>query len=326
MSKKSNSSPQLVTLLLTGFISLVVGVGSGFFVNYLTEKRLSLIYDITAVQAFPGQIRVGIVAVRISNGGQRELEDVQGTISFPNAELKDVSFQGLTPPASGIQKTDQGVTFQVPFLNPQEQFSVQFLVTPRDQALQTPFVSLRAKGTTGKLEEGGGSKEQKSTLRQLAPLFAGVAVALLLLVTSLKFRSREQFRITEEMFEQDDDDQRDVFSFVLAANGLVEEANIVRQWPRDWSYWSISDFLTERWLASPNKQTIEQGIKSFEQLMSYSIIVESSAAIIHLNSARLALKLENIPLAKQNIEAARKKKSEVVAKRLKLDKQLSNLA
>ena len=106
MAKSTTSSFGLPTLIAGGLVSLIVGVGTGYLVNWLGEKRQLLTYDITSVQAFPGQKeKVGIVSVRIANKGQKELEDIQGSVQFSDADVRELTFQGLSPSSIGSQGT-----------------------------------------------------------------------------------------------------------------------------------------------------------------------------------------------------------------------------
>jgi len=68
---------KVFTVITTTIVSLVIGVGSGFLINYTTEKRLGLMYDLTSIEVFPGQTqKIGIISVRVSNtGGSRSCYD-----------------------------------------------------------------------------------------------------------------------------------------------------------------------------------------------------------------------------------------------------------
>jgi len=329
LADSTASNSKFTTLLIAGGISLVVGVGSGFLVNWLSEKRLLLTYDITAIQAFPGQQeRIGIVAVRVANGGQKELESIDGTILFTDAVVKEVSLQGLTPNAATQQKRADGVDFRVPFLNAGEQFSVQVLVTPKQQDLQSPSVSLRAKGTVGRAEAKGESKHGKSIRDELFQLIAAIGAALVAGALTVVLRLKGRVSPLDMMIGfGPSDDQRDVFAYVLGLDGFLEEAQLVRHWPRDWSYWSISDFLTERWLSNAgDKERLTKGRTVFEHLLQYAQFAKSSSRILHLNSARLAMALGDTEAARIHVQAATTTKDIVISKRLLLDQSLSNLA
>lgn len=329
MPDSSASNSKLTTLIIAGVISLVVGVASGYLVNWISEKRLLLTYDITAIQAFPGQQeRIGIVAVRVANGGQKELENIDGTIVFADAEVKDISLQGLTPNAVTQQKRVDSVEFRVPFLNAGEQFSVQILVTPKQPSLQSPTVNLRAKGTVGRAEAKGESKQDRSVRDELFPLIAAAVATLIAAALTVILRLGGRTSALDVLLRRSgySDDQRDVFAYILGLDGFVEEAQHIRHWPREWSYWSISDYLTERWLFNAgDKECLAKGRAVFERLLQYAQVADSSVHILHLNAARLAIALGDTEAARAHVQAATSAKDIVISKRLLLDQPLSKL-
>ncbi len=298
MSEKGGS--RWLAVILSAIVSGIVGVGSGYAVNRLTEKPAALTYDITSIQAFPGQERVGIVAVRISNSGKKELENIDGTITLPDAEIREVVYQGLTPQTTNRDRSS--VRFQLPFINPTEAFSVQLLVLPSTQVLSEPKVDLRARGAVGSpLERDKGTKS----------VFASIATAVVATLTAIPlvavFLVRKEMRSVRDTISaftvsastDHSGDQRDVFAFVLGRHNLLEEANLLRQWPRELEYWSISDLLTERWLSAADQGRIRDGIKAFDELVQYAAIADSSICAIQLNAAKLSLALSDAETAKQ---------------------------
>jgi hypothetical protein len=328
VSESSNS--RLPTLIFGGVISIVVGIASGYGVNWLSEKKAELTYDVTSIQAFPGQERVGIVAVKISNSGSKELENIDATVRFSDAEVKEILFQGLTPQMTSKDKNN--IRFQIPFLNAAENFSVQVLVSPTSQVLQTPHVDLRAKGAVGtpldrKSEEAGGKKKELWSLlaSAVAAVFALLSAVMLKIRTS-KLSLSETVQAITKPADGHTGDQRDVFAYVLGFCELSSDANFIRSWPRDLSYWSISDILADRWIAEGDAKTIRAGILAFDKIIDYAQIAPSSARIIQLNIARLFLALNDAPSARSHLTQAKAEDDKVIAKRIHFHPALLQLS
>lgn len=322
MQESAASSFKLPTLVIGGLVSLIVGVGTGYLVNWLGEKRQLLTYDITSVQAFPGQKeRVGIVSVRIANKGQKELEDIQGGVQFSDAEVRELTFQGLPPSSINSQKSATGTEFRVPFLNPGENFSVQALVRPKGDALQTPSVNIRAKGVVGTLDTETGKKSDRPKYIELLSLAAATMGAL---VAAMSILFRRLRMIMESSLENHHGDQRDIFAYILGVSDLHAESENILHWSREWSYWSISDYLTEMWITnhSNDKELLKRGASSFAKLLQYASINEQSVRLIELNAARLYLSAQEPTLAKERIRNAVLKKDLVVMKRIEIDPEL----
>ncbi|MBT9613920.1 MAG: hypothetical protein IV108_11725 [Burkholderiales bacterium] len=327
MSESSNS--KFTILIFSGVLSVIVGVASGYGVNWLSEKKAELTYDITSIQAFPGQERIGIVAVRISNSGKKELENIDATVRFSDAEVKEVLFQGLTPQMSTKERSN--VRFQIPFLNATEGFSVQILVSPNSQALQQPTVDLRAKGAIG-IPSDRSAGEKSSSSKDLLTLIASAAATVLALMTAVMIKLRTSNVSFSEIVSGitkpatgHSGDQRDVFAYVLGFCGLTGEANLIRGWPRDLSYWSISDLLTDRWIAEGDEKNIRAGIAGFDQLVGYAELVPSSIRIIQLNIARLYIALNDLPSARKYLSLATNSEDLVISKRINLNPVFSQL-
>ena len=142
-------------------------------------------------------------------------------------------------------------------------------------------------------------------------------------------RHREALRpgqVLSEQFSTDihRGDQRDIFAYVLSVCGFHTESDNILHWPREWSYWSISDYLTGKWLAThpQDKELLKRGAESFERLLQYAGIHEQSARIIELNAARLYLCAQDSTRAKERIKNAVQKKDAVILKRIEIDPEL----
>ncbi len=314
MNDSSNSKWSII--LFSGILSLIVGVASGYGVNWLSEKKAELSYDITAIQAFPGQEPVGIVALKIINSGKKELENIDANLRFSDAEVKEVIFQGLTPQSTSKDKNS--LRFQIPFLNPTENFSVQILVSPNSETLQKPLVDLRAKGAIGIPFTQDETEKNKGTLT----IFVAVLATLLTLFSAIKLKSGDKF----DQGKKHSGDQRDLYAFVLSNCKLSHEAELIRAWPRDLSFWSASDILTEHWLQNIDRNTILSGITAFNELINYAEVAPSSVRILQLNAARLCLALNDIQLTRKYLADATSVKDLTISNRIKMLPSLSQLS
>lgn len=326
MAESSNS--KLPTLIFGGLISVIVGVASGYGVNWLSEKKAELTYDVTSIQAFPGQERIGIVAVRITNSGKKELENIDATVRFSDAEVKEIIFQGLTPQTSS--KEGSGIRFQIPFLNPAEDFSVQILVSPNKQVLQTPMVDLRAKGAVGipanRSAENVGSKKELWTLTASAAM-ALVALSMAVLLSRKLTKRAESVYATPHanIGTGHEGDQRDVFAYILGSCGLHEDAGLIRSCTRDLSYWSISDLLTDRWIASGNEANIRAGATALDRLISYALLAQESVRIIQINIARLYVAVNDEASARKYVALSTSENDPIISKRLVINPAIAQL-
>jgi hypothetical protein len=200
---------------------------------------------------------------------------------------------------------------------------MQMLVVPKQQELKPPKISVRSKGAVGKLEDRVREKSVVEQILQYAvSITVAVAVGSVLLISTIK-KDFSKLPISPSEPSTHAGDQRDVFGYLLGQNGFGGEAELVRKWSRQWSYWSISDFLVERWLsAQRNVEILKRGIAVFENLLEYAQIAPESARIVHLNAARLANALGDVGLAKIHISGATSQKDKVIDARLHLEPDL----
>lgn len=318
-------------ILITGLVSLVVGVGSGVLINYLTEKRPILTYDITTQEVFPGQQNnIGIFAIRISNDGKRELEQLSCNLQFSKGIITEKKLTGIPNSAAKIDGTDNGIEVTAPFLNPGESFSIQALIGEIKQPFPRPTIEVRGKGVLG--TEAQSDKKSKNTLITLFPVVIAVLVTLLTAFTTLTSRVMKR-RLTIESIKEavnpsrhQAEDQRDALAFTLEISGLNEDAQFIREWPRKISYWAASDTLCFKWLKDGEQDRIKMGINSLEQLIDYASIAGGSERIILLNMAKLALAIGDVSQAEKHIASARTEKDEVIEKRIQANSDLAAIA
>lgn len=287
MSESSERRTNYGAILLTGFVSLLVGVGSGWTINFITEKRMSLEYELTSLEVFEGsQEQLGIVAVRITNTGKREIEQFHCQIVLPDAEIREVRHEGL--PAETLDAKTQGNRLVVtsPFLNPEETFALQLLVEPVASTLASPEIEMRGKGVVGHPRAVSSLEgSRKPTLELLATALATMFTALAMAMTL-----RHRLRRTGAPFPGGRGEQRDDFAFLLELNGFAQQARELRLMADNQSYWALSDAFATTVLASTDvRDAAQRGVRVLKQLLELHSIAARSAAIIRLNMARLAL-------------------------------------
>jgi len=283
-------------LIVTGLISLAVAVGGNMLVNRLSEEKLLLAYDLTASETFDsssGNIRIATVSV--SNDGSKSIDDISLTIDLPNGEITEHKVTGLPTNSYAIDKTDSKLALTTKYLNPTEDFSIQLLLSNPQNTDFLPFVDLRGRGTLGAQVV----KEEKNSLLEIFGTAAAALSVAMLLLSSRFSRTRiikagEFERKIRELEEERDKlgdkhgaEQRDVVAYVLSIMSLTKDAEEVRYIPRDISYWSICDHLTQKWIDTDEKSICLSGAKALERLVDYASIHDQSILLIKSNIARL---------------------------------------
>lgn len=328
MSEESATrKTSIQTILLTGIVSLIVGVGSGVLINYLTVKQPKLIYDITTQEVFPGQQNnIGIFAIRISNDGKREIENLLCHLKFPGGKITERKITGIPNSAMTIAGAEHDIEVSSPFLNPKESFSIQVLLSDIKQPFPSPVVEVRGKGVLG--SEAQSDSRSHRTLSEIFSLAIAALATLLTAFSTFRFRIMRQHLTIKEVVNPSHHsaDQRDTIAFTLETNGLHEDAQIIREWPRKITYWAASDALCYKWLKSEDQDRIKNGLNSMELLINYAAIADDSQRIIHLNMAKLALALKDYKLTNKYITLARSKKDAIIEKRILANSDLRNFS
>lgn len=319
MAESTEDRPKYFTLAVMGIVSLIVGVCSGLLITYLTEKRLGLIYEVTTLEVFPGKTQnIGIIAIRVSNSGRKEIEDLQCQIELRDAKLTEPRTKGLPPSAITLSHTAEAINAKVPFFNPTESFSLQLLVKPSGDEVSEPKIDIRGKGVVGteksaETPEGKTKSPFEAIASALGAVGAGLATMLI-----LRRRGGALFSGPE---------QRDEFAYLLGLNGFLNEVTELRASSRNHKYWALADAFTEQMLASRDSNHWQRAANVLEQLLEYSgdTMASSSKAIIQLNIARLALASGNTSKATDLVRQVNKSNHTVVRTRVKLDNALRPL-
>ena len=329
---KSDEKSNIKAIILAGLVSLIVGVGSGWIINVVTEKQAKLTYDITTQEVFSGSSNnIGIFGIRISNTGKKEIEEVLSQLVFSEADISEYKISGIPDASRKVKSSGSSFEINVPYLNPEEQVSIQILLKPTTKSLAPPLIDIRGKGVVGVKEE----KEDQSKSKVYRLLSVAMA-ALATLITAITLSRRSIRSLMELSFEKrlqkETDaseyhhaDQRDTVAFVLEAKGLYEEAKSVRTIPRDISYWSIVDSLVSEWLKKNDKTEIKKSIDALDYLMEYASVADSSKQIIHLNISRLAMAISEKTIASTHLTKAIEKDSIIMQKRISQYPELNSI-
>lgn len=287
MSENQKTTINYKALIVTGLISLGVAVIGSLLVNYLTEERISLGYDLSASEVFSGSSsNLRIVNILVKNEGTKSVDDVTLSIRIDKGEIQEDKIIGLMPNTYRIEKTAEKIALSTEFINPEEEFNIQLLLKNDTSNDFLPSIDLRGRGVIGKQIE---KKQKNSFLDRMLPAILALTTAFTFFL-SKKSRSKV-LNISESItFGRDNkhsDDQRDVASYILAVRGLREDSLEIRNYYREISYWSICDHLTQKWMASQDKIICLKGAQALDALIGYAAIADSSLLLIKANIAQL---------------------------------------
>jgi hypothetical protein len=316
IDKQSGGS---VTLLITGIISLVVGVAGGLILNYFTERKAGLQYAVVASEVFSGTTQnSAILAIETRNTGGKEVEDLKMQIALPNAKLVEYKIVGLPSAAFTATSQEKALTVDIPFFNPSEKVSVQLFVALAASNFDPPSIDVRAKGVTATQSE---TLTKDVNTKASTPILIGTA-AMALAPGVLMFWLRKRRRYTTSH----NDDQREVFAYILGINELYAEAEAARNSPRQLSYWGHADLITESCLRSGNQDETRKGIKALNDLMDYAAVAETSRMLINFDVARMSAAIGDLDAAKTHLKLALIVNHEVIKKRIAFDVKLAAIA
>lgn len=286
-------------LIITGIISLAVAVGGNLVVNWLSEEKLSLTYDLVSSESFASSnSHIKITTLTLSNEGTKSVDEVVLSLKMNSGVISEYKIFNIPANLYTIKEDSKQLVLQVKYLNAGDHFSIQMLTHSDDQKEFLPSVDLRGRGVIGKPSK---VKESNSFLESV--LLAMAAIAAFVSVLSMWSNKKVNSLLESSRFDLENGkhrgDQRDIFAYVLSINGLLSEAKLVREFPRKIHYWSIADLLTEEWIGSGDKTVQEKGIKVLTDLIDYAAINGQSIRLVQTNIIRLETKL-----GKQRSDAA----------------------
>jgi hypothetical protein len=311
-------------ILVTALISVVVGVSTGVLVGHLNERLPGLEYELIAPAVFTGEKEsIGVLVLNVSNPAKKEIENVTSTLNLGSLELREPKVIGLQPGAYSQTIKDGVFEVDVPYLNPEEAFSVQLLVASKTPAMQIPKPIVRAKGLIGVNRT---TRPTHFLFKDFPALLVAASSALLAVTAALMFVTLNKNTPKRLYTVKHKDDERDIVAFILGIHGFHEEAKWARSSDRRLSYWSEADRLTEIVLQDGNKDKISKAVTCLECLLNYADVDPLEALLIHFDIARLAVATGDEASARKHLAAARGKGHEVIEKRLIMDDKVAALA
>ena len=318
---KNTSKPEWIRTIIASILSIFVGLSIGLLLEFLKSSKPNIEYTYSESDAFKGQAgSFAILKLQVTNSGKKELEDVLARIEGGDDEFLEAKVSGIPPSTRSHRLEKTSFQLNVPFLNPLETVSAQILISPKTEKPETPKIEVRAKGIIGHLAE---QSTRDSFKRQIPPLLAAILSAFFVLYLLLLRIRRNAPRIFYTKSHRDD--QRDVLSFILELNGLNDEAETIRRSERTLSYWAEADRLTNKILRLEDPDRTRRLAKSFEQLLYYADIENTSCMLINTDIAKLYSKTGEMEKAKGAISKARSKNHKVIEKRIELDETLRKL-
>lgn len=318
MADAGKQATTFIVPIITGIISLVVGVAGGVILNYFTERKPILQYAVVASEVFSGTTQnSAILAIETANPGLKELENVRIQIALPNAKIVEYKIVGLPSTAFTAAPQEKALVVDIPFFNPSEKVSVQLFVALSASNFEAPSIEVRAKGITATQSQT--LKRDKDSVSRLT-LLGTAAMALVPPLVMFWYRKRRQYTTSHS------DDQREVFAYILSINGLHDAANDARNSPRSLSYWSHADAVTEQCLKTNSPDQIQKGIKAFKDLMYYAAVAETSRMLINFDVAWLAASIGDVDTARVHLKRALVVNHEVIKKRISFEPRLVQIA
>jgi hypothetical protein len=310
MAKNNSENINIRSIVLTGVISLIVAVSGTWIVNKLSSEKMLLEYDISSSEVFESKNgKMQISTITIINSGIKNIDDISASISINSGNISEYKVVGLHKDSYLSELKNNELSFSLKYLNPTEKFNIQLLMTNSSDSNFSPKTDIRARGVIGKQKE---FDKEKGLIGTFISALLGIISVLISFLVLLKLRPNALYT------KQHSDDQRDVMAYILGATGLVEYAQEVRNIPREISYWSLSDDLTEKWLHTNNKDICLEGAKALERLIDYASMANTSVMLVHTNIASLYRFAENLEKSNQFIELAANSKHEVIKKRLEI--------
>lgn len=278
-------------------------------------------YQKVATSVFSGPSEnIAILTIEVENSGKRELEDLSFVVEWEDATLRESKVSGLPKGKFAESNGSNSFTIESDFLNPTEKIKTDLLLALAGRELIPPTIDIRAKGLVGKERVIG--EEEKQT--KFSSITLAVVTALLVALVFIR-------KITGSLKEDNGyttshcDDPRDVVAYVLDVHGLHTQATSLRKIPRNISYWSITDDLTQEFLEEGNFDQLRQLAAALEDLMDYAEVEDTTCFLINYDLARIYFELGEIPKSKSCLNKSYEGNHEVIAKRIALIPALQDL-
>ncbi|HIF9261534.1 TPA: hypothetical protein ACX6R8_001149 [Photobacterium damselae] len=297
-------------LIITGIISLAVAIGGNLAVNWLSSEKMSLSYDLSTSETFSSSSgNIKISTLKVENTGSKSVDEVVLSLNMTTGEIKEFKVSGMPANLYSISSKNTQVVMQSKYLNAGDSFSIQLLTQATEQKDFLPSVDLRGRGVIGKLVEKG---KGNSFFDTITTSIAAIGVFSAFIAT----RQRTNSPLVSDINGKHHGEQRDVVAYILGVNGLNMYANEVRMLPRDISYWSLADYLCEKWIDSGDKDVQLKGAASLLELIGYARIAKESVTLIKTSVVRLSQESGSLSDSDPILLELQSSKSDVVQQRL----------
>jgi hypothetical protein len=296
---------------MSGLVSLVVGVATSQLISYFESNRTKLQFSVISKSSFVGKSKtVGVFAIEIKNKGDKDLEDVQATLKWPDQTIitdATLTARGEASPLT-IKPDKPNVEAKIARLNPNESDEIAVLLDfTKGNPLAEPNIFAEAKDVTGVKVDRSDSRLQTIWL----PAISGF-MGILCFVVLRFFTGSPVGR-----------DTRDVMSFLLGLEGLTDKAREIVSLPRQVSYCALSDYVTQT--AQNDVEKIRKHINCMKNLMSYAALDGMSKSIIQYNLARLHAKSGNVKDAKELLKLAYAAQRKLIRRRIEMTLELKGM-
>lgn len=289
---------------------------------YWQSREPELIYAIQHTIPFQGDKEtLAVQNITFQNDGAQQAENIVAEIRIDGAKIKE---KKITADPSFTYKEKVGkdsYRLEARSLNPKEKVELSLLLSSNALQEKPVKVFFRGDGATGKdvSTTVSDKKDTKISLSLGAALAAVYLVMVVLAITNKRYRFlATRILKTGKLFNMGEQHQH--IGSLFALHGAYEEAEHYIVNRNDCSYWSESDLLTAKAIASGDRSKAEIFIKVLSDLVSTDFRIQlSSQAVIHYNVARLYQFLGDAGKAETSLSLAKEIDADMVTKRMSRD-------
>jgi hypothetical protein len=350
-SKKIN----WMSVLLGAVITTAIGSIGTLTVNYLSRQEVSLQYIVNTTPQFFGSLaNTAVYTLDVANTGKKEAKQLRGVVRFPGGNIEDHKLDA--PAAMDHRERVSGDSFNisVPVVNPDDRFSISFVVKYKTSRPNTPSVDIRAEGESANPTSAFGDQSSTSISR----LF-GAALPIGALIISLgafwwqtstdrrqrevrrkreqERRDLEQKRKWEHQAQQADLEARalptqeaaHVLAYLCFRYGLPTEGERLLESNNRVNYGSESDRLVALYSVRDAEADQLRRVRNvLIALLDYAkgYISPTSEEIVAFNIAKASVHLgDKAEAVKWLSQATKSQKNEVIQRRLAIEPELKQL-
>jgi hypothetical protein len=314
------------TIIATAIVTGIVAVGTGMLLFYLQLREPKLVFAVQQSVPFQGNREsLSIQHIVIRNEGTKEVANVVAEVRVPGGRIKERRVATDSSLSFTEKLTAESYRFEARALNPEERVQISLLTSGTTSPQQAPEVSLRGQGIVGRVAaDSEKSRIGETLVPAVVAAYAGVVAALFFSKRYRRIVIGVSRAILSGKFLRGGSEQHQVIGSLFALRGAVNEAEeyLVR---RDkCSYWSESDLLAARAIASKDTKKAELCIAVLTELLDYDEILDGSRAIIHYNIARVSAFFGQNDTAKNNLAKARALDDDIIDSRIERDSILES--